>query len=72
MDSLSIVDAPDLGSDKPLPVDLSHHYSEVTKNRVPSKIKAVYKLFQIPGIGNLAGGLFPLFPACLPRPVCPD
>ncbi|KAK3359706.1 pyridoxal phosphate-dependent transferase [Lasiosphaeria hispida] len=42
---------------KPPPLDLSHHLSEVTKRRVPSKIKAVYKLFEIPGIGNLAGGL---------------
>ncbi|KAK0720065.1 pyridoxal phosphate-dependent transferase [Lasiosphaeris hirsuta] len=41
----------------PLPLDLSHHLSEVTKRRIPSKIKQVYELFQIPGIGNLAGGL---------------
>jgi hypothetical protein len=38
------------------PVDLSHHYSRVTKNRVASPIKDAYKYFLIPGIGNLAGG----------------
>lgn len=45
-----------LESSKPLPLDLSHHFSEVTKHRTPSKIKEYYKFFQIPGIGNLAGG----------------
>ncbi|KAK5088136.1 hypothetical protein LTR05_002353 [Lithohypha guttulata] len=39
------------------PVDLSHHFSAVTKRRVASKIKAFYKYFTIPGIANLAGGL---------------
>ncbi|MCJ1381994.1 hypothetical protein MMC17_005106 [Xylographa soralifera] len=39
------------------PVDLSHHYSRVTKNRAASSIKDFYKYFAIPGIGNLAGGL---------------
>ncbi|KAK4189603.1 pyridoxal phosphate-dependent transferase [Podospora australis] len=43
--------------EKPLPLNFSHHYSEVTKRRLPSKIKAVYKFFQIPGILNVAGGL---------------
>jgi len=38
------------------PLDLSHHYSEVTKQRVASKVKQFYKYFAIPGIGNLAGG----------------
>ena len=42
------------------PVDLSHHYSRTTKNRQLSAIKGFYKYFQIPGIGNLAGGLFTL------------
>ncbi|KAF2754660.1 aromatic amino acid aminotransferas-like protein [Pseudovirgaria hyperparasitica] len=41
----------------PCPVDLSHHLSEVTKSRKPSDIKAFYKYFLIPGIGQLAGGL---------------
>lgn len=40
----------------PMPKDLSHHFSEVTKNRQPSAIKEYYKFFKIPGIGNLAGG----------------
>ncbi|KAL2268679.1 hypothetical protein VTJ83DRAFT_3525 [Remersonia thermophila] len=43
--------------DKLSPRDLSHHYSAVTKRRLPSKIKDAYKFFQIPGIHNLAGGL---------------
>ena len=42
------------------PIDLSHHYSRITKNRQPSSIKDFYKYFQIPGIGNLAGGLLTL------------
>ncbi|KAL1836656.1 hypothetical protein VTJ49DRAFT_4816 [Mycothermus thermophilus] len=41
--------------DKSSPRDLSHHYSAVTKRRLPSKIKGAYKFFQIPGIHNLAG-----------------
>ena len=41
---------------KKAPVDLSHHYSRVTKNRTASSIKDFYKYFAIPGIGNLAGG----------------
>ncbi|KAL9125130.1 MAG: hypothetical protein Q9217_005619 [Psora testacea] len=45
-------------SDKKLePIDLSHHYSKTTKNRIRSNIKDFYKYFSIPGIGNLAGGL---------------
>ena len=40
----------------PEPKDLSHHFSEVSKNRLPSAIKEYYKFFKIPGIGNLAGG----------------
>ncbi|KAL2760654.1 hypothetical protein ACRALDRAFT_1038399 [Sodiomyces alcalophilus JCM 7366] len=42
---------------KPPPLDLSHHYSTITKLRQPSDLKKFYKFFQIPGIGNLAGGL---------------
>ncbi|KAL2136370.1 hypothetical protein VTI74DRAFT_4014 [Chaetomium olivicolor] len=43
--------------EKPAPVDLSHHFSEVTKRRTASEIKQAYKFFQIPGILNIAGGL---------------
>lgn len=43
--------------EKPKPLDFSHLFSEVTKHRVPSKMKEYYKFFQIPGIGNLAGGV---------------
>lgn len=41
---------------KPEPLDLSHHYSHVTKNRGSSAVKDFYKYFRIPNIGNLAGG----------------
>ncbi|UNI18978.1 hypothetical protein JDV02_005204 [Purpureocillium takamizusanense] len=39
------------------PLDLSHHLSQVTKNRTPSSIKNYYRFFKISGIGNLASGL---------------
>ncbi|KAK0626563.1 pyridoxal phosphate-dependent transferase [Immersiella caudata] len=45
------------GGEKSLPMDLSHHFSEVAKRRVPNEMKRAYQLFQIPGIRNLAGGL---------------
>jgi len=38
------------------PLDLSHHLSRTAKAREASAIKRFYKFFQIPGIGNLAGG----------------
>lgn len=38
------------------PLDLSHLYSATTKARLASNIKKYYRFFQIPGIGNLAGG----------------
>jgi hypothetical protein len=38
------------------PLDFSHHYSRTAKAREASEIKRFYKFFQIPGIGNLAGG----------------
>ncbi|KAG9236716.1 pyridoxal phosphate-dependent transferase [Amylocarpus encephaloides] len=39
------------------PLDFSYHFSRVTKQRQESSVKKLYKYFQIPGIGNLAGGL---------------
>ncbi|KAF2172739.1 hypothetical protein M409DRAFT_62452 [Zasmidium cellare ATCC 36951] len=42
---------------RPLPKDLSHHLSRATKMREQSTMKAFYKYFQIPGIGQFAGGL---------------
>ncbi|OLN84958.1 Aromatic amino acid aminotransferase C56E4.03-like protein 2 [Colletotrichum chlorophyti] len=39
------------------PLNLEHHFSRVTKRRLPSKMKEYYKYFEIPGVGNLAGGL---------------
>lgn len=44
------------GAALPPPLDLSHHFSHVTKKREASSIKGLYKYFQIPGIRNLAGG----------------
>ena len=41
----------------PEPIDLSHHYSKVTRSRDTSRVKGFYKYFRIPGIANLAGGL---------------
>ncbi|CAG8978921.1 hypothetical protein HYALB_00005258 [Hymenoscyphus albidus] len=38
------------------PLDLSHHFSRLVMKRQTSSIKDFYKYFQIPGIGNLAGG----------------
>lgn len=43
------------------PRDLSHHFSRATKNRNASSIKSFYRFFQIPGIGQLAGGEFSPF-----------
>ncbi|WYZ38680.1 hypothetical protein EsH8_III_000594 [Colletotrichum jinshuiense] len=48
--------AMDQSAKKP-PLNLEHHFSETTKRRLPSKMKEYYKYFEIPGIGNLAGGL---------------
>jgi hypothetical protein len=42
------------------PLDLSHHFSDVTRHRLASKMKEYYKFFMIPGIGNLAGGWLPV------------
>jgi len=42
---------------RPQPKDLSHHLSRNAKARQASSIKQFYKYFQIPGIGQLAGGL---------------
>ncbi|OKL63841.1 hypothetical protein UA08_00438 [Talaromyces atroroseus] len=39
------------------PLDLSHHFSEVTKNRLNSQVKGLYKYLSMPGLHNLAGGL---------------
>ena len=40
------------------PLDFSYHFSRVTAARQESSVKKFYKYFQIPGIGNLAGGEF--------------
>ncbi|KAI0969811.1 pyridoxal phosphate-dependent transferase [Xylaria arbuscula] len=47
----------DVDTAKPVPRDLSHHYSDLTKARKPNALKKYYKLNNIPGMGNLAGGL---------------
>ncbi|CAL5871252.1 uncharacterized protein PFLUO_LOCUS5500 [Penicillium psychrofluorescens] len=38
------------------PVDLSHHFSSVSRNRNASAVKEFYKYFAIPGIVNFAAG----------------
>ncbi|GAA5984700.1 hypothetical protein JCM5350_007921 [Sporobolomyces pararoseus] len=43
--------------DKPKAIDLSHHLSEMSKNRVPSPLKGMYKYFGREGLYSLAGGL---------------
>ncbi|OAA67038.1 aromatic amino acid aminotransferase [Niveomyces insectorum RCEF 264] len=48
---------PAAAAELPPPLDLTHLYAETTKLRLPSKMKEYYKFFQIPGVGNLAGGL---------------
>lgn len=50
---------------KPPPRNLQHLYAEASNLRVPSKMKEYYKFFQIPGIGNIAGGKY------LPILFCP-
>jgi site-specific recombinase XerD len=54
---VSQVDATEVKGPKP-PLDLSYHFSRITAARRESTIKSFYKYFQIPGIGNLAGGKF--------------
>lgn len=56
MDETTRSESPPSGGEKPLPRDLSHHFSHMTWNRKPNSIKAFYKFFTIPGIGNFAGG----------------
>jgi hypothetical protein len=51
-------ETPARSSPKP-PVDFSYHFSRVTAARTVSKVKQFYKYFQIPGVGNLAGGQSP-------------
>ncbi|GAA5913545.1 uncharacterized protein JCM6883_004449 [Sporobolomyces salmoneus] len=43
--------------DKPNAIDLSHHLSELSKKRVASPLKGMYKYFLQPGIIQLSGGL---------------
>lgn len=43
-------------TEKPKPLDLSHHLSKISAARTGSSVKELYKYFQIPGIANLAGG----------------
>lgn len=41
------------------PLDLTHHFSKTTRSRGYNSMKAFYRYFMIPGIGNLAGGTLP-------------
>jgi len=49
--------APATSEGLPKPKDLWYHLSRSTQGRAQSNIKAFYKYFAIPGIGQLAGGL---------------
>lgn len=42
---------------RPPPVDLSHLYSDATRERTLGVVKGLYKYFRIPNIQNIAGGL---------------
>ncbi|KAF8313877.1 PLP-dependent transferase [Clavulina sp. PMI_390] len=44
------------GSGKPT-VDLSHHFSELSKARINSPLKDIFKYMDVPGIIGMAGGL---------------
>lgn len=39
------------------PADLSHHFSTMSRKRMPNKMKSLYKYFGTPGMTNLAGGV---------------
>lgn len=41
----------------PNAVDLSHHLSELAKNRQPSPLKSFYRYWRKPGVIGLAGGM---------------
>jgi DNA-binding transcriptional MocR family regulator len=43
-------------------LDLSHHFSNHAKKRQRSQVKKLYKYFLIPGMRNLAGGIFEFTP----------
>ena len=42
----------------PKAVDLSHHFSELAKNRHPSALKSFYRYWRKPGVIGLAGGTY--------------
>ncbi|KAF8462256.1 pyridoxal phosphate-dependent transferase, partial [Kalaharituber pfeilii] len=41
------------------PVDLSHHFSQTARRRLPSMIKTMYRYFSMPGMKNLMAGMPP-------------
>jgi len=41
----------------PKAIDLSHHLSELAKNRLPSPLKSFYRYWGKPGLISLAGGM---------------
>jgi hypothetical protein len=55
-----ITQAPSTPDERPSPMDLSHHFSEVTKRRGPSFLRTLQNVYAIPGMKNLSGGLFAL------------
>jgi aromatic amino acid aminotransferase I len=40
----------------PKSIDLSHHFSDLAKRRLPSPLKTFYKYYGKPGLLALAGG----------------
>jgi hypothetical protein len=55
---------PSVAGDAELPpaLDMTHHFSEVTKRRQMSGMKRSYKYISMPGMGNLAAGMSDAFP----------
>lgn len=50
------------------PADLTHHFNEVSRARTPNEMKGLYKYFMVPGMTNLAGGMYSpccSYPRCL-------
>ena len=41
----------------PEAIDLSHHLSDLAKNRLPSPLKSFYRYWGKPGMIGLAGGM---------------
>ncbi|KAK1829663.1 hypothetical protein QBC39DRAFT_332281 [Podospora conica] len=49
--------APPRPEERPSPVDLRHHFSEITKRRGPSFLTTSSDVYSIPGMKNISGGV---------------